>query len=108
MVDEKLRKRLSENGYEDSIVFDNPSFDNSIVGLTENGETVYDYDRMLAEYCRDNKCEIEDAIDWIDYNTIRTIPYITGIRPIIATLDENEELIDIVHDGKKVKLFVEF
>lgn len=51
-------------------------FDNSVVGITIDNKLVYDYDLMVLEYCKDNDCDLIDAIEWIEYNTIRSLPYL--------------------------------
>lgn len=68
---------------EDSIVLDDSSFDGSIVGYTDYGNVVYDFDKMVEEYMMDNECSVEDAIDWITYNTMRAIPYFPDPKPIV-------------------------
>lgn len=68
---------------EDTIVFDNPNFDNSIIGVTTDGKAVYDYDKMVAELMEDDDISEQEAIDFIDYNTIRAIPYAGEMAPVI-------------------------
>ena len=67
----------------DTIIFDNPSFDNSIVGVTTEGRAVYDYWKMVAELMEDDNISEQDAIDWIEYNTIRSIPYAGEMAPVV-------------------------
>ena len=78
-VDLELRAELPE----DAIVFDNMSYDGSIVGVTTGGRVVYDYDKMIEELMEDEGWSYEDAAEWIDYNTIRSIPYAGPGAPII-------------------------
>lgn len=78
-INEGVRSELSE----DAIVFDNPSFDNSIIGVTIDGQAVYDYDKMVEELMKDDGVSEQEAIDWIDYNTIRSIPYAGEMAPVI-------------------------
>ena len=78
-VNLELRAELPE----DAIVFDNMSYDGSIVGVTTDGRVVYDYDKMVEELMQDEQCSYEDAADWIDYNTIRSLPYAVWNGPII-------------------------
>ena len=78
-VDLELRAELPE----DAIVFDNMSYDGSIVGVTTDGRVVYDYDKMVEELMEDEGWSYEDAAEWIDYNTIRSIPYAGPGAPII-------------------------
>lgn len=78
-VDLELRAELPE----DAIVFDNMSYDSSIVGVTTDGRVVYDYDKMVEELMSEEGWSYEDAAEWIDYNTIRSIPYAGPNGPII-------------------------
>ena len=78
-VNQQLRAELPE----DAIVFDNMSYDGSIVGVTTDGRVVYDYDKMVEELMQDENCSYEEAADWIDYNTIRALPYAGENGPII-------------------------
>ena len=68
---------------EDAIIFDNMSYDGSIVGVTTDGRVVYDYEKMVEELMCDEEWSYEEAAEWIDYNTIRSIPYAGENRPII-------------------------
>ena len=85
MIDKKLREDiilLNEN----AVLFDNPSFDNSIIGLSTEGNVVYDLNFMIEELAIEENLTYEEAADFIDYNTIRTIPYIVeGNKPIICS-----------------------
>lgn len=78
-VNLQLRAELPE----DAIVFDNMSYDGSIVGVTIDGRVVYSYDKMVEELMEDEQCSYEEAADWIDYNTIRSLPYAGENGPII-------------------------
>ena len=78
-VNQKLRGILPE----DAIVFDNMSYDGSIVGVTTDGRVVYDYDKMVEELMQDEEWSYEEAAEWIDYNTIRALPYAGENGPII-------------------------
>ena len=80
-----INKEIRESLPEDSLVFDNPSFDNSIIGVASNSDRViYSYDKMVEEYMQDNNARDIDAIDWIEYNTIRALPYMGENAPIIC------------------------
>lgn len=78
-VNLELRSELPE----EAIVFDNASYDGSIVGVTTDGRVVYDYDKMIEELMQDEEWSYEDAAEWIDYNTIRSLPYAGYNAPII-------------------------
>jgi hypothetical protein len=78
-INEEVRRELED----DSIVFDNPAFDNSIIGITTDGKAVYDYEKMVTELMQDDDISEQEAIDWIEYNTIRAIPYAGELAPVI-------------------------
>jgi hypothetical protein len=59
------------------------SYDNSIVGVTTDGRVVYDFDKMIEELMQDEEWSYEEAVEWIDYNTIRSLPYAGPGAPII-------------------------
>lgn len=74
-----------------AIMFRDPDFYSAIVGYYYNEKDlpvlVYKYDKMVeslaAEY-EDSEDPYTDAIEWIDYNTMRTLPYMDADgRPII-------------------------
>ena len=83
MIREDIREELIEKEYNDTILFENPSFDNSIVGYTEDGRVIYDYSLMVEEYASENNCTDFEAIEFIDYNTLRALPYAGEFAPII-------------------------
>ena len=66
---------LCEYGYEDVVIFDNPSFDEAFIGVTEDNRAVYDYDRMADSLAVSWGISREEAIEFIDYNTIRALAY---------------------------------
>ena len=74
---------LREELPEDAIVFDNMSYDGSIIGVTTDDRVVYDYNKMIEELMQDEEWSYEDAVEWIDYNTIRALPYAGPNGPII-------------------------
>ena len=79
-TNQRVRDKLPPN----SIVLDNESYDNSIIGMTFEGAAIYSYDKMIEEYMKDNGCTEEEAVDWIEYNTIRAIPYMPNPKPKIV------------------------
>jgi hypothetical protein len=81
-------ERLTEWGYEDVIVFDNPSYDCALVGVSEDGRAIYDYDKMVICLAVDGSISIEEATEFIEYNTIRALPYVENAPIILHRLPE--------------------
>lgn len=80
-VNLKIRDKLPYG----AIVFDNASYDNSIIGVTLDGRVIYSYERMVNEFMEDEQCSMEDAIDWINYNTLRSLPYAGSKAPVVVS-----------------------
>ena len=83
MINNKIRDYIAEE-HEEAAIFNIPSYDNSIVGITDDGHIIYDYDKMIEEFMSENNVTMQEAIEFVEYNTLRTIPYIEeAVRPII-------------------------
>ena len=74
-----IRSKLNPN----TIVFDNQAYDSAIIGMTFDGRAIYSYELMVEELIDEGFSE-QDALDWIDYNTIRALPYIGERAPLIV------------------------
>lgn len=76
------KEKLCDEGYEDVIVFDNPSFDGALIGVSIDNVAIYSYSKMIKAAVEQEGWTEEEAAEWIDYNTIRSLPY-TENSPII-------------------------
>ena len=74
--------RLIDAGYEDVVIFENPGYDTALIGVSEDGRAIYDYDLMIDWLKETQNFSTREAVDWIDYNTIRALPYCEA-SPII-------------------------
>ena len=72
---------------EDALRFENPSFDNSIVAVDYDGRLIYDYDLMVEELMKQDDMSGEEAIDFISYNTLRSLDYITDKKKPIVIME---------------------
>lgn len=97
MGDYTTRDVLCDMGGEDAVLFENPNFDAAIIGVTEDGRAVYDYDIMLRVLQVEDGMSEEDAADFVSYNTIRALPYAGEMAPVIMTqLYENPDLEKLI------------
>jgi hypothetical protein len=78
-VSKDIRELLEEG----TIVFDNPAYDNSIIGMTHDGRAVYSYFKMVHELMEDDNLEYDEAMDFIEYNTMRVLPYAGAQAPVV-------------------------
>lgn len=76
-------ERLLENGYEDVKVLKDFSYDTALIGVTHDDRTVYDFDKMVEWLMETQGYSQEEAIEWIEYNTIRALPYMGPDSPVI-------------------------
>lgn len=77
------RERILNAGYEDVTYLTNYSYDDALIGISDDNRAVYDYDKMVKWLIEKEDFTEEEAIEWIDYNTIRALPYMGEKAPII-------------------------
>lgn len=79
---------LDHGGEEGTPVFRN--YCSAFIGVSEEGRAVYDYNKMIQSLQEEDGMDEEEAIDWISYNTVRSLPYAGPLAPIILyPLEEN-------------------
>lgn len=76
-------ERLLDNGYDGVKFLTNFSYDTALVGVMIDNRAVYDYDLMVEWLMETQDFSEEDALDWIEYNTIGALPYMGEDGPII-------------------------
>lgn len=82
-----LKEHIYELGYEDALCFENPNYDDAFIGMSHDGRAVYDYDKMVECLMNEDNMSYEEAAEFIDYNTIRAIPYFGELAPIVVYPD---------------------
>lgn len=76
-------QRILDAGYEDVIIFSGDSYDDALIGISEDGRAIYDFDLMVEWLVENDNLTAEEAIEWIEYNTIRSLPYVGDKAPIV-------------------------
>lgn len=79
----RAEQRLLDNGYEGVKFLTDFSFDSALIGVSHDDRAIYDYDLMVQWLMEEEGFTEEEAIDWIDYNTIRALPYMGADGPIV-------------------------
>ena len=82
MKHEELQEYLTKE-YGGYALFEPEHYDEGIIGITENGNVIYSYELLGEALMLHDGMTYEEAIEWLDYNTIRTIPYMGEFKPII-------------------------
>ena len=105
---DQISEILCEMGYEDSLFLDGFKYwDEAIVGISTDGNLIYSYNLLIEKYVKERIEEHnsdpeknvdmtnsewmeivddfrQEAMDFISYNTLRSLPYIhEGKAPII-------------------------
>ena len=72
---------------EEVVIFDNPSYDEAFIGLSHDDRAIYDYDKMV--HClMDEGMSMEEAADFISYNTIRALSYCPNGPIVLFAIEE--------------------
>ena len=79
-----IEEKLLDNGYEDVKFLTNFSYDTALIGVTEDNRAVYDFDKMVEWLIETEGFTDIEAIEWIEYNTVRALPYMGEDHPIIV------------------------
>ena len=77
-----VKELITDYEYDDVIILSNPDYASAFIGISEDNRAVYDYDKMVKYLVdKDGMTDIE-AIEFIEFNTIRALPYYEN-APII-------------------------
>lgn len=81
-------EKVRDAGYDDILLLANYSYDDALIGVTEDGRAVYDFDKMVAWLVDTEGFDQMEAIEWIEFNTIRALPYFENAPVIMYPLPE--------------------
>lgn len=76
-------ERLLDAGYEGIKYLTNYSYDDALIGVSEDGRAIYDYEKMVEWLMEEEGLTDVEAVEWIEINTIRALPYMGADAPII-------------------------
>lgn len=76
-------ERILYAGFDDVVILQDYSYDDALVGVTEDGRAVYDFEKMVEWLVKTEGFTDLEAVEWIEYNTIRALPYFGDRAPII-------------------------
>ena len=76
-------ERVVDAGYEDVVLLENYSYDDAFIGVTTDGRAVYSFELMVDWLVNTEGFTQEEAVEWIEYNTVRALPYFGPEAPII-------------------------
>lgn len=77
-----LKEQYDAEIVDEMSLFDGPAFAEAIIGVTTTNVVVYDFDKMVQCLVDEDGMTAEEAAEFIEYNTVRTLPYMPN-PPII-------------------------
>ena len=80
---DSLKDYLCELGHEDAVVLESPDYLSAVAGVSEDGRVIYSYPRMVEHLMLNDGMTYEEAAEFIDYNTIGSLPCMGEKAPII-------------------------
>ena len=80
---DSLKEWLVDQGYEDAIVLESPTYRNAVLGISEDGRVIYSERIIIEDMVVDEGMDIDDAFDNFSYNLLRALPYMGEKAPII-------------------------
>ena len=81
----KTERLLLEAGYEGTIFFTNPSYEDAFLGVSSDDRAIYDYEKMVEFLINHEDMTEDEAREFIDYNATF---YIEGGPIILYRLEE--------------------
>lgn len=81
----KTERLLLEAGYEGTIFFTNPSYEDAFLGISSDDRAIYDYEKMIESLVNHEDMTEDEAREFIDYNATF---YIEGGPIILYRLEE--------------------
>lgn len=90
---EEIRQNISDEFGEEALdnlsMFEGPTFVDAIIGYdTHHHKVVYDYAKMAECLVNEDGMTYEEAIEFLEYNTLRTVPYMENPPIIVMPLME--------------------
>ena len=79
----KAEQLLIDNGYEDVKYLENFSYDDALIGVSIDNRAIYDFGLMVEWLVLNEGFSELEAVEWIEFNTIRALPYFGPDAPIV-------------------------
>ena len=79
----KAEEKLLENGYEGIKYLTDFSYDDALIGVTHDDRAVYDYNLMIDWLVKEQGLTEQEAVEWIDFNTIGALPFGGSDTPLV-------------------------
>lgn len=67
---------------DDTVLLDPEYLDGAIVAVKDH-RAIYDYDLLVQAYQDNEDWTYEDAVEWVEYNTMNALPYMGRLGPLV-------------------------
>lgn len=78
-----VKDRLCEAAADDAVVFESPDYAAAFIDVSHDVRAVYAFDAMVASLIAEGM-QPDEAIEFIDYNTLRALHYMGDKAPVIV------------------------
>ena len=78
-----IKEYLDNSPFEEVLLLKNFSYDSAFRGVTYDGRAVYDFDEMVEWLKRYTGWSQDEAEQWIESNTLKSLPYYGEKSPVI-------------------------
>jgi len=88
---DEIRAELAEIN-PDAVLFECPNYEGGLIGYTEDGRAVYDREKCIMWLASQDDSETDpetaytNAIEFFEFNTVRSLPYAGEHAPVIVTV----------------------
>jgi len=79
---------------ENLYILDTEAFADAVIGLSEDHRLVYDFDKMVEGLMKHEGMSDTEAIEFIEFNTLRSLPYLSNPPIIVYPLTSGENNFD--------------
>lgn len=83
------REQLREREI-DAVFLEPQGLDEAIIGVSQDGRLVYSHALLVQAFVKACGMSEEEAVEWVEYNTIRAIPYMGDKAPLVMYELEEE------------------
>lgn len=81
---DNLRQWLVEHDCQETVILESPDYITAIVGISDDSRLVYSYNLMVEYLMVADGMPCDEAAEFIDYNTVRALPYMGVHAPVIS------------------------
>ena len=80
---DELKHWCLDNDHSDALLFADPDYSSAVAGMSSTGALIYSHEKMVEWLMQNYGLDQSEAIDFIEVNTIRALPYGEEKKPVI-------------------------